>query len=98
MTRNIGGSILPSSDARIRRPLTFGKSTLQVVAHEGFDTHFLTLDGRPIAEHPNGYSCHELAVRMISGNADRVKEQHDYIEACGGMCRPWRAFAYWMEG
>ncbi len=59
---------------------------LQVVADYQADTHHLTLNGNIIASHPNGYSCHCLAQRIIKGDASRVKQQAEYIIRCGGSC------------
>lgn len=82
MTRHVGGSILPSSDPGILRPLAskFGVLQVQVMAEE--DTHGLFLDGVLLAEHPNGYSCRELA-RRFAGAGD-AQDQADYIVRCGG--------------
>jgi hypothetical protein len=81
---NIGHSILPSSCPAILQPMPFKGKVLQVVPDYKADTHHLTLDGKTIASHPNGYSCHCLAERMIAGNAEKIKEQANYIVACGG--------------
>lgn len=87
-TRNIGGSILPSSDSQILQPMRFGARVLQVHPIMEADTHglFLETPHGPslLATHPNGYSCHALAKRMVEGDAQRVKEQAEYILACGG--------------
>ncbi len=40
-----------------------------------------------LATHSNGHSCHALAKRLIAGDAVRVREQAEYILACGGTCR-----------
>lgn len=83
-TRNIGGSILPSSSPQILAPMKFGAGVLQVVQDFEADTHHLTLQGKVIASHPNGYSCHELGKRMLAGDRVRVIAQAAYIVDCGG--------------
>lgn len=95
--KNIGGSILPSSSPEILRPIQFKTSvakisTLQVVPDEQRDTYDLVFRGTlfdderrfVVASHPNGYSCHELAKRMVAGERSRACEQFVYIVACGG--------------
>jgi hypothetical protein len=95
-TKHIGGSILPSSDAMILKPLEGKHGNFQVKPIHGLDTHglFLTRDGYTslIAMHPNGYSCHGLAKRIIdvwqaSRPAQYAIEQYKYINACGGMTK-----------
>ena len=94
--KNIGGSIFPSSCPEILREIAFKTGakdgTLQVVADEQRDTHDLVFSGKifgdhetfTVASHPNGYSCHELAKRMVSGQRSKACEQAVYIVACGG--------------
>lgn len=84
-SRNIGGSILPSSAPHILTPLKTKWGVLTVVPMPDRDTHALTLDGLEIANHPNGFSCRALAERMESGNIERVIEQSDFIVRCGGF-------------
>lgn len=84
-THNIGGSILPSSCPEIIKPMPFNGKVLQVAPDYGQDTHHLTLDGKTIASHPNGYSCHALAERMIAGDVKRIRAQAQYIVDCGGQ-------------
>jgi hypothetical protein len=88
--KNIGGSILPSSCPQILEPLPFRGGVLRVVPDEAVDTHRLTFNGGTIASHPNGYSCHALAERMIAGEAKRTDAQASYIVACGGSVE-WAA-------
>lgn len=64
--------------------MPFRGGVLLVVPDYEADTHRLTHNGKVIASHANGYSCHALAERMIAGNAQRVNEQAQYIVACGG--------------
>jgi len=82
--KNIGNSILPSSDARILQPIKFKAGSLVVVPDEAADTHHLVFDGVTLASHPNGYSCYALAKRMIEGGSTNVMAQADYIIRCGG--------------
>lgn len=85
MSRTIGGSLLPSSDARILKPL--GKLSVRPIP--ALDTHGLFYDGECLlAMHPNGYSCHELAVRMAKGDARGVRDQVAFLLACGGLSKP----------
>ncbi len=77
-TRHIGGSLLPSNDRQVLMPL--GSLCVRVLAAE--DTHGLYDGDEPLAKHPNGYSCYELAKRIRSGRCAR--EQAEYIVACGG--------------
>ena len=79
--RNIGGSLLPSSDSRILQPI--GK--LQVKALPELDTHALFYGKSIVAIHPNGYSCRALAERMVEGDKKGSLEQAEYILACGGL-------------
>lgn len=83
--RNIGGSLLPSSDARILRPMPGRTGTFQVRALPELDTHGLFHDTRLLVTHANGYSCHSLAERILTGKIDHALEQFDYILACGGL-------------
>lgn len=89
MSKNIGGSILPSSCPEIMQPIRVDGCELRVVEDPLHDTHHLvrTKAGRAavIASHQNGYSCHALAVRMASGNSESVADQAEYICRCGGM-------------
>lgn len=82
--KNIGGSILPSSNPQILRPMPFRGGVFQVVPDYEKDTHRLTFNGVTIASHPNGYSCHCLAERIIAGLPYKVQAQANYIVDCGG--------------
>jgi len=96
-TKNIGGSILASSDASILKPLQGLFGTLQVKPLYELDDHglFLTDDWgytNLIAMHPNGYSCHNLAKRICDvwdgkRPVEYAIEQYKYILACGGMTK-----------
>lgn len=83
--RNIGGSILPSSNPQILEPVETRHGALQVRVIASEDTHglFRVSDGALLAKHPNGYSCHTLAKRLRDGGD--AADQADYIVACGGM-------------
>jgi hypothetical protein len=83
-THHIGGSLLPSNSPEILRPIPFNGGALQVVPDIEADTHRLTFNGEVLAEHPNGFSCHVLAERMVQGDLERVTAQADYIVRCGG--------------
>jgi hypothetical protein len=89
--KNIGGSLFNSSNDLILRPIPFGKAVFQVVPNEPLDTHHLVFshNGKAavVASHPNGFSCHVLAERIIKGDTQRIKEQADYIIACGGTSK-----------
>jgi hypothetical protein len=109
-SRHIGGSILPSSDARILQPQKGAYGTLQVRAMPELDTHGLFLsDGQHynaeqlLAMHPNGYSCHALANRILAAwsgdrNVSYAMEQFDYILTCGGMGRSRASIEYIASG
>ena len=84
LRHNIGGSILPSSSPQVLQPMPYHGGVLQVVPDYAADTHHLQFDGKTIASHPNGYSCHCLAQRMISDTPARVQSQAKYIVDCGG--------------
>lgn len=86
--RNIGGSLLPSSDSRILTPIKFKGGCLTVKPDSENDTHHLVFEKsgnyRILASHANGYSCHSLAERIISGDAAKILAQLKYIDDCGG--------------
>lgn len=88
---NIGGSILNSSCPQILVPLEFKSWRLLVRPLPDQDTHALILVAsygeELLAKHPNGFSCHNLAERMIAGDLNRTMEQADYIARCGGEVR-----------
>jgi hypothetical protein len=99
--RHIGGSILSSGDAHCYKPQPFGDMMLEVKPSVEMDTHFLVIHHTAgtsiLAEHPNGHSCRALAERMIAGDADKVNQQLQYIEDCGGMVRPRRVFSHYLS-
>ena len=90
--KNIGNSILPANNHLILRPIMVGQAVFQVVPNEPMATHHLifTRDGVNsviIASHPNGFSCHCLAERIIKGDIQRIKEQVEHIISCGGTSK-----------
>lgn len=96
MTRHVGGSLLPSNEARILQPVITPFGTLQVRVIAELDTHGLfhkhAAGETLIATHPNGYSCHELLKRMADRNTDRVTaervaRQVKHILDCGGTAQ-----------
>lgn len=91
MTRHIGGSLLPSNEARILQPVETLFGTLQVRVIAELDTHGLfhkhAAGESLMATHPNGYSCRELLDRMVKGDVDRARRQVQHILDCGGTAR-----------
>lgn len=107
MSRNIGGSILASSDPLILKSIEGKHGTLQVRAVESLDTHalFLKRDAGEsvIAMHPNGYSCHALANRLLAawegtGHYNLAMDQFDYILRCGGLGKSIESMLFIAEG
>jgi hypothetical protein len=94
--KNIGGSILSSSSPHILQPMPFKSGILQVRPIEKEDTHTLVfVSGSEVitlASHPNGFSCHALAERMIRGEEQRTREQAEYIIRCGGTAHLERIY------
>lgn len=85
---NIGNSVLASSSPRILQPMEFKRGILKIIPDREADTHRLefsmgNLKGI-LASHPNGYSCHSLAERIISNDSESALKQAHYIVACGG--------------
>jgi hypothetical protein len=74
-------SLLPNWNEAILRPMPRG---FQVVWDDEADHHILYHEGAPLAAHHNGFSCHNLAERLLAGAGERAVEQFDYIKACGG--------------
>jgi hypothetical protein len=85
--RHIGGSLLPSNEVRILRPVETSFGTLQVRVIAELDTHGLFCGESLLASHPNGYSCHALLEYMVAGNTDRARDQVKHILDCGGTAR-----------
>lgn len=100
MSRHVGGSLFPSNNKEVLKLRESTLGDLQVRVLESADTHalFYRATGAEflhmVASHPNGFSCAELADRMIhawsmpltESRCDRVLEQFDYILDCGGLC------------
>ena len=83
-------SILPNSDASILQPIQTEHGTFQVKLVQSLDDHALYFNDSILVIHNNGYSCHNLAKRIIEvwdGKRDKkyALDQYDYILACGGM-------------
>jgi hypothetical protein len=89
-TSRIGGSLLPSSEPRILLTKTGEHGTLQVRPLPELDTYGLFFNETSLlAMHPNGYSCHGLAERILAAwngerSVDYAMAQFDYILDCGG--------------
>ena len=87
--KNIGGSLLPSSEKRILQPLRGPFGTFQVFARAEMDTHALFLNDLMVASHPNGFTCYNLAERIVDVWAGRrvpeyAMKQFDYLLSCAG--------------
>lgn len=85
--RHVGGSILPSNEARILKPVETPFGTLQVRVIAELDTHGLFHEGSLLATHPNGYSCHVLLEKIVARDSDGVTRQAQHILDCGGTTR-----------
>lgn len=98
---HMAGSILPSESRETMAPLAWGERIFQIVALPALETYMLTLaHDRGIsclAQHPNSYSLHALAKRLVTGDHAHALAQRDYIEACGGMARPESTFRYFLD-
>lgn len=115
--RHFGGSILPSSDGQILQPMVGAHGTLQVKPLLELESYGLfytreiqapaggamqtIMASSVIASHPNGYSCHNLAQRILAAWSnpteamiDRALEQFDYIMSCGGLGTVRKAMEY----
>lgn len=108
-TSRTGGSILPSSDPRILQPMVGKHGTFVVRPVPDLDTYvleFATLDGEykpTVAMHPNGYTCHGVAERVLSvwdgkREPSYALEQFDYVQACGGLSMSREAFECILKG
>lgn len=89
--RHIGGSLLPSNEPRILRPVETPFGILQVRVIVELDAHGLfhkhTAGESLLATHPNGYSCCALLEHMAGGNVEGARQQVQYILDCGGTSR-----------
>ncbi|RVC71332.1 hypothetical protein EN759_00520 [Mesorhizobium sp. M00.F.Ca.ET.038.03.1.1] len=100
---NMADSLLPSEGRDTLTPIAFKGGILKVSRNMERETYVLNwtaLNASPIkiAAHPNGYSCKELAERMVKGDSARAEDQRAYIVACGGYALPAEAFAKVLEG
>ncbi len=102
---NIGGSLLPSTPSPRERTHIGKHGTLRVIPSTELDTHFLMLGQQLLASHPNGYSCADLAKRIVAAwdapspdATRRVLEQVKYIVDCGGMSKHAHAFTHILGG
>lgn len=86
-------SVLPNSAPHILNPISAGDGkTLQVVWLEEIDAHGLfyfhdeeeALLTTLLATHHNGYSCHNLAERIVKGDMERIINQVNFIRECHG--------------
>jgi len=109
----MGGSLLPSESQETLASIFAGKVTLRVIPNDEFDTYFLTATHEEfpnhksiLAAHPNSFSLHELAKRMVKaaefGAAhppwiERMMAQRAFIETCGGIAKPEQTFSYYIE-
>lgn len=97
---HMGNSLLPSSGPLTYRDKVGKFGTFQTRALPDLGTHGLFYARSAgdfagqfslVAMHPNGYSCDDLAARIIAawetGDADRAMAQAHYILDCGGLCR-----------
>lgn len=91
MARHVSGSLLPSNEPRILRPVETPFGTLQVRAIAELDTHGLfhrhARGESLLATHGNGYSCHALLERMVARDDAKIVAQVEYILDCGGTAR-----------
>lgn len=97
MTRNIGGSVLPSSDRSVFEIKIGQHGAFQVRELTDQDTHAVYFARSPddfgkneimVASHPNGFKCDSFAKRtLLAWERDATEpalSQFDYILACGG--------------
>ena len=91
MSRHVSGSLLPSNEPRILKPVETPFGTLQVRVIAELDTHGLfhkrVVGETLLATHGNGYSCFGLLERMVKGDSNVVRSQVQYILDCGGTAR-----------
>lgn len=98
--RHIGGSLLPSGGPDVYRSKRGAHGDFETRPLPDLDTHGLFYARNSgdyagqfilVAMHPNGYSCDELAKRILaaweSGKPERALQQADYILKCGGLSK-----------
>ena len=94
--QNFGNSLLPSHDSNTHREQVTRFGILKVIPWPETEQHALMYEDTRklgfsmLAIHPNGYSCKELANRIIEawekrGTAEYALKQFDYILDCGGL-------------
>lgn len=103
----MGGSLLPSHDARVLAPQTVGKFLFVVMPMPELETYALMANGSVIAMHPNGYSLKEIVSRIAAYRAcvetktksvamQRALTQWQYILDCGGLTKSESALTYYL--
>ena len=89
--RHVSGSLLPSNEPRILKPVETPFGTLQVRVIAELDTHGLfhkhSQGETLLATHGNGYSCHVLLKELVARDVAGVRSQAQYILNCGGTAR-----------
>lgn len=103
---NFGGSLLSSHDSSTYREVSHKFGILKVIPLSEIEIHALMYeDDRKLgfsmlATHANGYSCKELADRILKAwegkaTAEYALQQFDFILQCGGTGRS-RAVIEWV--
>lgn len=96
-------SFLPNSAPHILQPLTGKHGTFLVKWIPILENHGLFFDDRCIATHDNGFSCHNLAQRLLEvwggkREPEYALQQFDYILACGGTGASRRVLEWLATG
>lgn len=107
-----GAPLLPGSSPEIRKPIDTPRAVFRVAPVDQLEVHALMVQVKgeemhapwPLAMHANGYSCHELAKRIITywdapsvERKQRAVDQFIYITDCGGLKRSQAALYYLLE-
>jgi hypothetical protein len=85
-----GNPVLPGCEPRLLKPIVTKWGNLQVYPIHELETHGLKfLDRFTCAMHPNAYSVHNLAERIVAFWEGRAPighpmDQFEYIQQCGG--------------
>jgi hypothetical protein len=88
-----GNPVLPGCEPRLLKPIVTKWGNLQVYPIHELETHGLKfLDRFTCAMHPNAYSVHNLAERIVAFWEGRASIEHPmgqftYIQQCGGVTR-----------
>ena len=81
--------LLANGSEEIRQPVEFGGHVFQVVWLENLDMHalFQMRDGSVslVVMHNNGFSCHEVVKRIVTGHLKGAEAQMRFIQNCGGL-------------